>query len=162
MQPLSSLVCLLWLLAPASACFIQNCPKGGKRSSHGTDIRECIPCGPGKKGHCFGSNICCGQEIGCYIGTSETLICKEEDKLSSPCEPAGKSCGESDGKCATSGICCTNESCTTDPACLENAGKSRRSSLGRNLSMFDNDAVDHLVRLLGPYPWKPAGKQQLI
>uniref|UniRef100_Q7LZN7 Neurophysin 1 (Fragments) n=1 Tax=Gallus gallus TaxID=9031 RepID=Q7LZN7_CHICK len=32
---------------------------------------KCLPCGPRNK--CFGPNICCGEELGCYLGTPETL-----------------------------------------------------------------------------------------
>ncbi|XP_062901191.1 oxytocin-neurophysin 1-like [Mobula hypostoma] len=158
MQLLSSLGCFLCLLALVSACYIKNCPRGGKRSNLRTDIRQCAPCGPNSKGQCFGSNICCGQEIGCYMGTLEAQSCKEENQLPSPCEPAGKPCGEGDGKCAIPGLCCDNEKCATDTACLENAGKSMRRVLGRNLSQLDNTAAGHLLRLLGPSLSKTAGK----
>ncbi|XP_009637853.2 oxytocin-neurophysin 1 [Egretta garzetta] len=67
-------VCLLGLLALSSACYIQNCPIGGKRAVLDMDIRKCLPCGPRNKGHCFGPNICCGEELGCYIGTSEAAL----------------------------------------------------------------------------------------
>ncbi|XP_010299491.2 oxytocin-neurophysin 1 isoform X1 [Balearica regulorum gibbericeps] len=99
-------VCLLGLLALSSACYIQNCPIGGKRAA--LDIRKCLPCGPRNKGHCFGPNICCGEELGCYIGTSETLRCQEENFLPTPCESGRKPCGGSGGSCAAPGICCSS------------------------------------------------------
>lgn len=67
---------------------------------------QCLPCGPRNKGHCFGPNICCGEELGCYIGTSETLRCQEENFLPTPCESGRKPCG-SGGSCAAPGICCS-------------------------------------------------------
>lgn len=67
---------------------------------------QCLPCGPRNKGHCFGPNICCGEELGCYIGTSETLRCQEENFLPTPCESGRKPCG-SGGSCAAAGICCS-------------------------------------------------------
>lgn len=125
-------LCLLGLLTLSSACYIQNCPIGGKRAVLDMDIRkvgpgrlrvlktpsfpspnllplfpeQCLPCGPRNKGHCFGPNICCGEELGCYIGTSETLRCQEENFLPTPCESGRKPCG-SGGSCAAPGICCS-------------------------------------------------------
>ncbi|XP_042727055.1 oxytocin-neurophysin 1 [Lagopus leucura] len=101
-------VCLLGLLALSSACYIQNCPIGGKRAVPDMDIRKCLPCGPRNKGHCFGPNICCGEELGCYLGTSETLRCQEENFLPTPCESGRKACGEDGASCAAPGICCSS------------------------------------------------------
>ncbi|XP_069712782.1 oxytocin-neurophysin 1-like [Phaenicophaeus curvirostris] len=100
--------CLLGLLALSSACYIQNCPIGGKRAVLDMDMRKCLPCGPRNKGHCFGPNICCGEELGCYLGTSETLRCQEENFLPTPCASGGKACGGSGGSCAAPGICCSS------------------------------------------------------
>uniref|UniRef100_A0A8C4VAW8 Uncharacterized protein n=1 Tax=Falco tinnunculus TaxID=100819 RepID=A0A8C4VAW8_FALTI len=96
----------LCLLALSSACYIQNCPRGGKRALADTALRQCMPCGPGNRGNCFGPGICCGAELGCYLGTAETQRCAEEDYLPSPCQAGGQPCG-SGGRCAAPGICCT-------------------------------------------------------
>uniref|UniRef100_A0A8D2LYN1 Uncharacterized protein n=1 Tax=Varanus komodoensis TaxID=61221 RepID=A0A8D2LYN1_VARKO len=69
---------------------------------------RCISCGPRNRGHCFGPNICCGEELGCYFGTAETLRCQEENFLPTPCESGRKPCGNNGGTCAASGICCNN------------------------------------------------------
>ncbi|KAJ6658602.1 hypothetical protein lerEdw1_019990, partial [Lerista edwardsae] len=97
---------VLWLVAVASACYIQNCPIGGKRSILDMDVRKCLSCGPKNRGNCFGPNLCCGEELGCYFGTAETLRCQEENFLPTPCESGKKPCGNSGGTCAASGICC--------------------------------------------------------
>uniref|UniRef100_A0A8C8AQ22 Uncharacterized protein n=1 Tax=Otus sunia TaxID=257818 RepID=A0A8C8AQ22_9STRI len=67
---------------------------------------QCMPCGPGNRGNCFGPGICCGTELGCYLGTAETQRCAEEDYLPSPCQAGGQPCGAG-GRCAAPGICCT-------------------------------------------------------
>ncbi|NXW66214.1 NEUM protein, partial [Eurystomus gularis] len=108
-------ICFLGLLALSSACYIQNCPIGGKRAVLDMDIRKCLPCGPRNKGHCFGPNICCGEELGCYIGTSETLRCQEENFLPTPCESGRKPCGG--GSCAAPGVCCGSDGCAIDSSC---------------------------------------------
>uniref|UniRef100_A0A8D2CQ12 Oxytocin-neurophysin 1 n=1 Tax=Sciurus vulgaris TaxID=55149 RepID=A0A8D2CQ12_SCIVU len=108
--------CLLGLLTLASACYIQNCPLGGKRATLELEVRKCLPCGPRGKGRCFGPSICCGDELGCFVGTAEALRCQEENYLPSPCQSGQKPCG-SGGRCAAAGICCSPDGCRTDPAC---------------------------------------------
>nr|BAA01737.1 prepro-vasotocin-II [Oncorhynchus keta]prf//1714310D vasotocin precursor II [Oncorhynchus keta] len=51
------LLCVIGLLAFSSACYIQNCPRGGKRALQDIGIRQCMTCGPGDQGHCFGPSI---------------------------------------------------------------------------------------------------------
>ncbi|MBN3310989.1 NEU4 protein, partial [Amia calva] len=108
MPAMPSAVCFLALLSLCSACFISNCPLGGKRATPepGHGHRQCMACGPGDRGHCFGPNICCGEGLGCYMGTPETARCLEENYLASPCEAGGRACGPERGHCAALGVCC--------------------------------------------------------
>nr|prf vasopressin precursor [Rattus norvegicus] len=85
--------CFLSLLALTSACYFQNCPRGGKRATSDMELRQCLPCGPGGKGRCFGPSICCADELGCFLGTAEALRCQEENYLPSPCQSGQKPCG---------------------------------------------------------------------
>nr|XP_025868049.1 vasopressin-neurophysin 2-copeptin [Vulpes vulpes] len=98
--------CFLGLLAFTSACYFQNCPRGGKRAMSDLELRQCLPCGPGGQGRCFGPSICCGDELGCFVGTAEALRCQEENYLPSPCQSGRTPCG-SGGRCAAAGVCCS-------------------------------------------------------
>ncbi|XP_007896206.2 oxytocin-neurophysin 1-like [Callorhinchus milii] len=148
MPELSLPLWLLCLLAFSSACYIQNCPRGGRRSAMEVTMRQCLPCGPDNRGRCFGPRICCGRDIGCYVGTAETLGCRGEDYLPSPCEPAGRPCGSERGKCASPGICCDDESCTVDSVCSENENEGIHFNVGRNLTHTDSAATNLLIRLM--------------
>uniref|UniRef100_A0A8C6AB21 Oxytocin-neurophysin 1 n=1 Tax=Marmota marmota marmota TaxID=9994 RepID=A0A8C6AB21_MARMA len=100
--------CLLGLLALTSTCYIQNCPLGGKRAAldYSLGSPQCLPCGPRGQGHCFGSSICCGDELDCFVGTAEALRCQEENYLPSPSGSgqSQKPC-RSGGQCMAVGIC---------------------------------------------------------
>ncbi|XP_001518814.1 vasopressin-neurophysin 2-copeptin [Ornithorhynchus anatinus] len=142
--------CFLCLLALASACYFQNCPRGGKRTLPDSEPRQCLPCGPGGKGRCFGPNICCGEELGCYVGTAEALRCQEENYLPSPCQAGHRPCGRDGGTCAAPGICCSDESCAMDQSCWEEAGARRRTrgSERVNGTQLDGPASAFLLRLV--------------
>ncbi|KFO98788.1 Neurophysin 1, partial [Calypte anna] len=79
--------------------------------------QQCLPCGPRNQGHCFGPNICCGEELGCFLDTLETLRCQEENFLPTPCQSGHKPCGGTGGTCAAPGICCGTEGCVLDSSC---------------------------------------------
>ncbi|XP_036101337.1 vasopressin-neurophysin 2-copeptin [Molossus molossus] len=141
--------CFLSLLAFTSACYFQNCPRGGKRATLDLELRQCLPCGPGDKGRCFGPSICCGDELGCFVGTAEAQRCQEETYLPSPCQSGQKPCG-SRGRCAANGICCNEESCVTGPECREGAGLHRRVRAGdrSNATQLDGPTGALLLRLV--------------
>uniref|UniRef100_A0A8C7SI31 Oxytocin n=1 Tax=Oncorhynchus mykiss TaxID=8022 RepID=A0A8C7SI31_ONCMY len=81
--PVSAL-CLLFLLSVCTACYISNCPIGGKRAALDFPSRKCMSCGPGDMGCCFGPSICCGEGMGCYMGSPEAASCVEENYLTYP------------------------------------------------------------------------------
>ncbi|VTJ52241.1 Hypothetical predicted protein [Marmota monax] len=116
-----SLTCsLLGLLALTSTCYIQNCPLGGKRAALELEVCKCLPCGPRGQGHCFGSSICCGDELDCFVGTAEALRC-QENYLPSPSGSGQRPCGRG-GSCAAASICCSPGERLPTYSCLQIEG----------------------------------------
>ncbi|KAB0792951.1 hypothetical protein PPYR_12571 [Photinus pyralis] len=102
-------------------CLITNCPRGGKRGGKlalETNIKQCVSCGPGQSGQCFGPHICCGP-FGCLMGTAETTVCKRDGYFHElePCIAGSMSCRRNMGRCATDGLCCDQDSCHVDRLC---------------------------------------------
>nr|XP_048315930.1 vasopressin-neurophysin 2-copeptin [Myodes glareolus] len=139
--------CFLSLLAFTSACYFQNCPRGGKRAMPDVEPRQCLPCGPGDQGRCFGPNICCADELGCFVGTAEARRCQEENYLPSPCQSGQKPCG-SGGRCAAAGICCSDESCVIEPECREDFVRLTRAREPSNGTQLDGATRALLLRLV--------------
>ncbi|KAH1015842.1 oxytocin-neurophysin 1-like [Dendroctonus ponderosae] len=128
-----------------SGCLITNCPRGGKRSgkyglSTSNNIKQCIPCGPGGAGQCFGPSICCGP-FGCLLGTPETIRCQREGMFheSEPCIAGNSNCRKNTGRCAMDGICCSQDACSMDKQCL----MEEKKFIGDSLSTMD------LLNILG-------------
>ncbi|KAA0716224.1 Isotocin-neurophysin IT 2 [Triplophysa tibetana] len=117
----AGLLSVLCVLSVCSACYISNCPIGGKRALQDFPARQCMSCGPDDRGRCFGPSICCGEGMGCLMGSPETLHCLEEDFLPSPCEVGGKVCGY-EGRCAAPGVCCDSDGCSLDQSCAYTDG----------------------------------------
>lgn len=117
---LKELLVFLSLIFISSACLITNCPRGGKRVETAPlegFTRECPSCGPNRLGQCFGPHICCGPNIGCFVGTPETYRCRKESLYSRPCIAGYAMCRGNTARCAANGICCSQESCFIDTNC---------------------------------------------
>ncbi|XP_034026465.1 vasopressin-neurophysin 2-copeptin [Thalassophryne amazonica] len=143
MRHCALLLCVLELLAVSSACYIQNCPRGGKRALPETGLRQCMPCGPGDRGQCFGPSICCGEGLGCLLGSPEAVHCMEENYLLTPCQAGSRPCGSEGGRCAAAGLCCDTESCAVNSDCL---GESETSDPVHGTG--GRSPTDLLLRLL--------------
>lgn len=83
---------------------------------------QCMSCGPGDRGRCFGPSICCGEGLGCLLGSAASVHCEEENFLLTPCQAGGRPCGSEGGRCAASGLCC--DSGTVVLSCLSCSGDS--------------------------------------
>ncbi|CAF1382699.1 unnamed protein product [Rotaria sp. Silwood1] len=101
------------------ACYITNCPIGGKRSllvNNMLHSHQCPRCG--LNGQCFGPSICC-TSLGCRMGhPSDIQQCSSENHSVIPCTIKSTACSVlSNGRCATNGLCCNSESCQMDATC---------------------------------------------
>ncbi|KAF4072176.1 hypothetical protein AMELA_G00260290 [Ameiurus melas] len=129
-------VSLLCFLSICSACYISNCPVGGKRSLIDAPAHKCMACGPRDRGRCFGPNICCEAGLGCSVGSPEAASCMEENYIPSPCENGGRACGSEGGRCAAPGVCCNSEGCSTDMSCLADDESDPESSYGPGANLL--------------------------
>ncbi|MEQ2162377.1 hypothetical protein GOODEAATRI_019150, partial [Goodea atripinnis] len=99
----------------------------------------CMSCGPGDRGRCFGPSICCGEGLGCLMGSPESAHCVEENYLLTPCQAGGRPCGLT----ALSFFFSATESCTADQMCLpEDDGDDQTSQFE------SGDPGDIILRLL--------------
>ncbi|GFR86763.1 conopressin/neurophysin [Elysia marginata] len=135
-QALIIFVAVIITISSSQACFIRNCPKGGKRSMDQTVVpkRECMQCGAGGSGRCVGPNICCSRRSGCQIGTPEARVCQEENRSPTPCLVPGRQCGEGGrGNCVANRICCDSESCAMNEQCALKQGLTDDLGTGDNI-----------------------------
>nr|DAZ86101.1 TPA_inf: hormone Conopressin/Conophysin [Conus ebraeus] len=111
---------LLLLLLTTQACFIRNCPPGGKSDvDERQPVNACMFC---SFGQCVGPHTCCGDG-GCEMGTPEANNCSQEDESPIPCQVIGDHCALNNisnihGHCVANGTCCVDDTCTTHPGCL--------------------------------------------
>ncbi|NWU45369.1 NEUV protein, partial [Hylia prasina] len=145
----------LCLLALSSACYIQNCPRGGKRALADTALRQCMPCGPGNRGNCFGPGICCGSEVGCYLGTAVGRGL-EQDSGTCPCSWQGVKMGAENNPLTIPKnlfhghvLLPAAESCAMDTGCLdEGSDGAQEAAEEKNLTVLDGSAGDLLLKLM--------------
>lgn len=80
---------------------------------------KCASCGPEGTGTCFGANMCCGSDFGCFFKTKETNICLFTSlKSSQSCDerfwqvyfksaPCSINDDKLDGICVADQLCCS-------------------------------------------------------
>lgn len=109
---LVTLCILILFTVMTSACYVRNCPLGGKRSPDEQTPLKCGHCGPFGLGQCTASGVCCSIISGCFsISTSE---CNSWNSyLTTSCTLRGLHCKSknSTGILVSSDICCTNGHC---------------------------------------------------
>ncbi|KAK7109698.1 terepressin/terephysin-like [Littorina saxatilis] len=117
---------LMVMLWSSHACFIRNCPRGGKRSMGSMETsRQCMSCGPRGVGQCVGPSICCGPDIGCLMGTPEAEVCQKENESTTPCSVSGHQCGVNNmGNCVADGICCDEDACSYNSLCKDSESET--------------------------------------
>lgn len=122
MNSVATLLFGLILVQLATACFITNCPIGGKRSLL-TGQSQCPRCG--FDGQCFGPSICCNGQ-GCRLGHPEDIRqCSVENRSVIPCKIDAMPCSTlPNGRCAARGLCCSPESCHVDESCSSTLNES--------------------------------------
>lgn len=67
---------------------------------------QCMRCGPGGEGQCFGPDICCGETIGCHIKSDISAVCAAENNIPVSCAINSPPCADGSGYCATNDLCC--------------------------------------------------------
>ncbi|CAF2447987.1 unnamed protein product [Rotaria sp. Silwood2] len=118
------------------ACYITNCPIGGKRNlqfDNNLRSHQCPQCG--LTGQCFGPSICC-TSLACRIGhQSDIRQCSMENRHVIPCEIKTPICSAvPNGRCAANGVCCGTESCQMDKNCIMVSNQESDSSREERLS----------------------------
>ncbi|XP_075384084.1 neurophysin 2-like [Tenrec ecaudatus] len=141
--------CFLGLLALTSACFQGNCDKAKDLTQEG-EQGQCLPCGPRGLGRCFGPYICCGDQLGCFMGTREALACQREKYLEAPCQVGQKPCGYG-GRCASKGLCCSTESCEAAPECLGGPGSVRQARASNESEETELEDMDKKQEYMPPF-----------
>ncbi|UJR37665.1 hypothetical protein I4U23_030361 [Adineta vaga] len=130
------LILFVALLQFNHACYITNCPIGGKRSSdldNNLHNHQCPRCGLG--GQCFGPSICC-TDFACRIGhPSDARQCSNENRNLTPCVINSSVCSTvPNGRCAAHGVCCGTESCQVDETCSVASNQEIDNSREQHLS----------------------------
>ncbi|CAF3362151.1 unnamed protein product [Rotaria socialis] len=120
MDQLIFIVLSVAIIQLSCACYITNCPIGGKRSlllGNNLISHQCPRCG--LNGQCFGSSICC-TGLACRIGHPfDVRQCSLENRSVTPCDVNTSICSAvSNGRCAANGVCCSADSCQMDKSCL--------------------------------------------
>uniref|UniRef100_A0A1E1WVS0 Putative vasotocin-neurophysin n=1 Tax=Tityus obscurus TaxID=1221240 RepID=A0A1E1WVS0_TITOB len=103
-----SLLFFAMLIVLTNACYITNCPPGGKRN---VNIIKRNSCGLAEENKCSIRGLCCGSTIGCLINEEGIPICQQPFHYHL-CRIYGRICSL-DGICIGNGICCVKDNLCT-------------------------------------------------
>ncbi|NXI71841.1 NEUV protein, partial [Anseranas semipalmata] len=125
----------LCLLALSSACYIQNCPRGGKRALADTALRQKKPRQPRS-----------------LVNASAKAGARAVRVPRGSATPALKS-PRSDA------LLSLEDACAADAACLEEGSEGAEEAAEKNLTVLDGSAGDLLLRLMHLANRQQQGKQ---
>uniref|UniRef100_A0A8C0AWU1 NEUV protein n=1 Tax=Buteo japonicus TaxID=224669 RepID=A0A8C0AWU1_9AVES len=137
----------LCLLALSSACYIQNCPRGGKRALADTALRQVRD----------GMGVLGGTGWG-FWGDIATR-CKEEMFYDEGGEALAQ-VAQRGGRCPIPGN--IPETCAMDAGCLDEGSDGAQETAEKNLTVLDGSAGDLLLKLMHLANRQQQGKHPLL
>ncbi|KFM02644.1 Vasotocin-neurophysin VT, partial [Aptenodytes forsteri] len=130
----------LCLLALSSACYIQNCPRGGKRALTDTALRQVRD----------GMGVWGGMDWGFWGDIATHVSCAGHPRLpptSSP--PENKTLVVLNiTRSRRDGLLSVEETCAMDAGCLDEGSGGAQEAAEKNLTVLDGSAGDLLLKLM--------------
>ncbi|NXP19126.1 NEUV protein, partial [Scytalopus superciliaris] len=138
----------LCLLALSSACYIQNCPRGGKRALADTALRQ-VRTGREPWARLGGSPVGTGGVQRLPLGTAA-----QHEPCGAPWLPPTPSPSENNPLGVLRNLFHPHallpaaETCSMDADCLDEGGDGAQEAAEKNLTVLDGSAGDLLLKLM--------------